>query len=42
MDFPYIFLFPYNYSLIFLYFAPFWAGPKWGKIGKNQGIIIWE
>ena len=22
---------------------PAWrAGPKWGKIGKNQGIIKWE
>ena len=27
MDFPYISLFPYNYSLILPYFAPFWAGP---------------
>ena len=26
-DFPYISLFPYNYSLILPYFAPFWAGP---------------
>ena len=27
MDFPYIALFPNNYSLIVSYFAPFWAGP---------------
>ena len=27
MDFPYISIFPYNCSLIFAYFAPFWAGP---------------
>ena len=40
MDFAYISLFPHIFSLVFPYFAPFWAGPKWGKIGTTQGRII--